>query len=585
MASRIPQDFLDQLLNRIDIVELIDSRVSLRKNGRNYAACCPFHNEKTPSFTVSPEKQFYHCFGCGVNGNAIGFLMDYEHLEFRDAVEELARHAGLELPCEADQPSTSSTHADEWRVLALAANFFSQQLRTHPQRQRAIDYLRGRGLDGTTAKIFGLGYAPPGWDSLLLALQQASISPALAVTAGLAISKDNGGAYDRFRDRIMFPIRDRRGRVIGFGGRALDDSTPKYLNSPETALFHKGRELYGLFEARQQQRQPEQLLIVEGYMDVIALAQHGVPYAVATLGTATTSEHLERLFRVTRNLVFCFDGDNAGRTAAWRALQTTLPHLRDGRQVGYLFLPEGEDPDSLIRQEGSAKFQQRMADMLSLSDYFFQQLGTQLNMDSIDGRARLAEVARPLLETIPPGTYRDLMRERLETVIKIPVRLTEPEPARPARPMGLSQVRRTLPRYAISLLLARPALAQQLDANELAVYRQIDMPGLPLLIELIEIFKENPHLTTASILERYRDSETGTILAKLAQAELLLDDALFEAEFFGNMEKIRRLYFDRYLYDKAARGELSAQERELLRRHSQQSLSHRESNPHSLDEK
>ncbi|MCB1804917.1 MAG: DNA primase, partial [Candidatus Competibacteraceae bacterium] len=249
--------------------------------------------------------------------------------------------------------------------------------------------------DGTTAKTFGLGYAPPGWDSLLTALQQASISPALAVTAGLAISKDNGGTYDRFRDRIMFPIRDRRGRVIGFGGRALDDSTPKYLNSPETALFHKGRELYGLFEARQQQRQPEQLLIVEGYMDVIALAQHGVPYAVATLGTATTSEHLERLFRVTRNLVFCFDGDNAGRTAAWRALQTTLPHLRDGRQVGYLFLPEGEDPDSLIRQEGSAKFQQRMANMLSLSDYFFQQLGTQLNMDSIDGRARLADLARP----------------------------------------------------------------------------------------------------------------------------------------------------------------------------------------------
>ena len=585
MASRIPQDFLDQLLNRIDIVELIDSRVSLRKNGRNYAACCPFHNEKTPSFTVSPEKQFYHCFGCGANGNAIGFLMDYERLEFRDAVEELARHAGLELPSEAGQFSDTPAHTDEWRVLALAANFFSQQLRTHPQRQRAVDYLRSRGLDGTTAKTFGLGYAPPGWDSLLTALQQASISPALAVTAGLAISKDNGGTYDRFRDRIMFPIRDRRGRVIGFGGRALDDSTPKYLNSPETALFHKGRELYGLFEARQQQRQPEQLLIVEGYMDVIALAQHGVPYAVAMLGTATTSEHLERLFRVTRNLVFCFDGDNAGRTAAWRALQTTLPHLRDGRQVGYLFLPEGEDPDSLIRQEGSAKFQQRMANMLSLSDYFFQQLGTQLNMDSIDGRARLADLARPLLETIPPGTYRDLMRERLETVIKIPVRLAEPEPSKPARPVGLAQVRRTLPRYAISLLLARPALAQQLDANELEIYRQIDMPGLPLLIELIEIFKENPHLTTASILERYRDSETGTILAKLAQAELLLDDALFEAEFFGNMEKIRRLYFDRYLYDKAARGELSTQERELLRRHSQQSLSHREPNPHSLDEK
>jgi len=570
MASRIPQDFIDQLLNRIDIVELIDSRVSLQKKGRNYSACCPFHSEKTASFTVSPEKQFYHCFGCGAHGTAIGFLMEYERLEFRDAIEELARHIGLELPRDTFT-TVPAERSDQWRVLSLAADYFRQQLRRHPQRQRAVDYLRGRGLDGSSAKTFGIGYAPPGWDNLLSALHTASINSEQLVQAGLAISKENGGAYDRFRDRIIFPIRDRRGRVIGFGGRALDDSTPKYLNSPETTLFHKGRELYGLFEAQQQQRQLERLLVVEGYMDVIALAQQGIPYAIATLGTATTDEHLERIFRLTRDLVFCFDGDKAGRTAAWRALQTTLPQLRDGRQVGFLFLPEGEDPDSLIRQEGAAGFQQRLANMLTLSDYFFEQLSRQVNMNSVDGLARLTELAKPLLEIIPPGAYRDLMRERLEKTVKIPLRLTEPQPTKSAKTLNLAQVRRTLPRYAISLLLAHPRLAQQLGA--LDSYRQIDMPGLPLLLELIEILKTNPHLTTASLLERYRDSDTGTILARLAQAELLLDDELLDAEFFGTMEKIQHLYLDRYLYDKAARGELNAQERELLRRHSHQSTS------------
>jgi DNA primase len=576
MVSRIPQDFIDHLLNRIDIVELIDSRVSLQKKGRNYSACCPFHAEKTPSFTVSPDKQFYHCFGCGAHGTAIGFLIDYERLEFRDAVEELARHAGLELPQDTFTPVTTQ-HSDDAELLTRAAAYYQQQLRSHPQRQRAVDYLRGRGLDGATAKTFGVGYAPPGWDNLLKALRSTSTHDEQMVQAGLAISKDNGGAYDRFRDRIIFPIRDRRGRVVGFGGRALDDSTPKYLNSPETPLFHKGRELYGLFEARQQQHQLERLLIVEGYMDVIALAQHGIPYAVATLGTATTDEHLERVFRLTRDLIFCFDGDKAGRTAAWRALQTTLPHLRDGRQVGFLFLPEGDDPDSLIRREGTAGFQQRIAAMRPLTEYFFDHLSTQVNIQSLEGLARLAELAKPLLETIAPGTYRDLMQKRLEGTVKVPLRLIE---TKPVKPLNSNQVRRTLPRYAISLLLAHPALA--LQVQEIDIYRQIEMPGLPFLLELIEMIQTHPHLTTASLLERYRDSETGPILERLAQAELLLDDELLGAEFFGTMQKIQHLYFDRHLYDKAARGELNAQELELLRQHSQRPVVHDKSNPQKL---
>ena len=588
MASRIPQDFLDQLLNRTDIVELIDSRVSLRKSGRNYSACCPFHNEKTPSFTVSPDKQFYHCFGCGAHGNAIGFLMEYECLEFRDAVEELARYGGLELPREAAINTPGPAQADQLHIMSLTTQYFQSQLRSHVQRQRAVDYLRKRGLDGAIAKTFGIGYAPPGWDNLIKALQAKGINAEQAISAGLAISKENGGWYDRFRDRIMFPIRDRRGRVIGFGGRALDDSTPKYLNSPETPLFRKGQELYGLFEARQQNKQLERLLVVEGYMDVIALAQHGISYAVATLGTATTGEHVERLFRVTRDLIFCFDGDQAGREAAWRALQTTLLHLRDGRQVSYLFLPDDEDPDSLVRQEGADAFQQRVAQALPLSDYFFQQLSGRVNLESVDGRARLADLALPLLETIPVSVYRDMMRARLEDFLKIPVRLSESKqspsaPSKTVRSLGLKQIKRTLPRYAITLLLAHPQLAQSLD--DLQLYRAIEMPGLPLLLELIEICKTSPHLTTANIIERYRDTETGEVLAKLAQAELLLDDSFLEAEFIGTMEKIQRLYIDRYLFDKAARGELNTQERELLRRHNQQSALGQPQNLNSQDEK
>jgi len=365
MAGRIPQQFIDDLLNRVDIVEIIDSRVPLKKKGKEYSACCPFHNEKTPSFTVSQNKQFYHCFGCKANGSAIGFLMEYEHLSFPDAIEELARSQGIDVPYEGGQrpdPEAKKAQTDLYDLMQEADQFYQKQLRQHALSEQAVNYLKERGLSGEVAKIFGIGFAPDGWDNLLKALGTTPEHEKALVTAGMLIQKDNGKCYDRFRDRIMFPIRDRRGRCIAFGGRILpkeqpNDKDAKYLNSPETPLFHKGRELYGLYEARQALRDIPRLMVVEGYMDVVALAQFEVRYAVATLGTATTPDHLQRLFQLTSEVVFCFDGDRAGKEAAWRALQTCLPEMRDGRETRFMFLPDGEDPDSYIRKIGKEAFE------------------------------------------------------------------------------------------------------------------------------------------------------------------------------------------------------------------------------------
>ncbi len=359
MAGLIPQSFIDDLMNRIDIVEVIDGRVPLKKTGREYTACCPFHNEKTPSFTVSPTKQFYHCFGCGAHGTAIGFLMEYEHLSFPESVEELARLAGVPMEYEGPSPNEPVRRKKDeslYDLLAKVDQYYRQQLRQHPQSRRAVDYLKQRGVSGEIAAEFGLGFAPPGWDNLERQLGQSAEVREKLVSTGMLIKKDSGGSYDRFRDRIMFPIRDRRGRTIAFGGRILPDNQEKgdkppakYLNSPETPLFHKGQELYGLYEARQALRDITRLMVVEGYMDVVALAQYGIRYAVATLGTATTEEHLHKLFRLTPEIVFCFDGDRAGREAAWRALNNALPVMREGRQIRFMFLPDGEDPDSYVR--------------------------------------------------------------------------------------------------------------------------------------------------------------------------------------------------------------------------------------------
>lgn len=378
MAGLIPQSFIDDLLNRTDIVEVVSSRIQLKKTGKNYSACCPFHKEKTPSFTVSPDKQFYYCFGCGAGGNALGFVMDHDQLEFPQAVEELAKRAGMDVPREErggrGHTPRQPTDSPLYPLLSAAAEFYKQALKSHPARKAAVNYLKGRGLTGEIARDFGLGFAPPGWDNLLKHLGGDNLQLKAMLDAGLLVeNSDTGKRYDRFRDRVMFPIRDSRGRIIAFGGRVLGDDKPKYLNSPETPVFHKGQELYGLYEARQKNRDLDEIMVVEGYMDVIALAQQGIRNAVATLGTATSEEHIKRLFRLVPSILFCFDGDQAGRKAAWRALESVLPNLQDGKRVRFLFLPEGEDPDSLVRAEGEDAFRARITQQAQpLAEYFFQ---------------------------------------------------------------------------------------------------------------------------------------------------------------------------------------------------------------------
>ncbi|HEV7491098.1 MAG TPA: DNA primase, partial [Rhodanobacteraceae bacterium] len=421
MRGRIPEKFIDDLLARVDIVDVIQERVPLKKSGRDWSARCPFHDERSPSFTVSPTKQFYHCFGCGAHGSAIGFLMNYDRLEFPDAVEELANRAGIKVPYEGGREAPREDSADLYNVLDAAASFYRRQLAAN---ETARAYFENRGLDEATLARFNLGYAPDQWDALKNALGTSPQRMELLEKAGMLTSGERGSKYDRFRHRVMFPILDRRGRTIAFGGRVLvKEDTPKYLNSPETPLFHKGRELFGLWQVREAHQKIPRLIVVEGYMDAISLHQFGVPQAVATLGTATTRDHAEILFRQCADVYFCFDGDRAGRQAAWRAVESVLPRMRDGRQAMFLFLPDGEDPDSVIRKEGSAGFEDRLKNATPLSEFFFAEIGKDVNLNSLDGKARLAERARPQLTQIPDGAFRDLMLAELDRLTGVHVQV------------------------------------------------------------------------------------------------------------------------------------------------------------------
>jgi DNA primase len=527
VPGRIPQGFIDDLVSRADIVEVIDSHVPLKKAGREYKACCPFHEEKTPSFTVSAEKQFYHCFGCGAHGTVIGFLMNYRQLEFVDAVESLAQRLGLEVPREggeAEAPGPPT--AQLYEVLEKANRFYQRQLRAHPERSRAVDYLKSRGLSGEIAAEFKLGFAPPGWNNLTGALGDTPERLSLLIRAGLVIPRGER-CYDRFRDRVMFPILDRRGRTIGFGGRVLGDDTPKYLNSPEGPVFHKGRELYGAFQAMRSAGNLQRIHVVEGYMDVVALAQVGLRNAVAALGTAVTADHLERLFRLAPDLVYCFDGDEAGRRGAWRALETTLPRLRDGRQAFFMFLPEGEDPDSLVRSRGPLAFEELSRNAVSLGTFLFQRLSAQVDMGTIDGRSRLIEMARPLLGKLPQGSFRKLAQKKLAEMTGMdpddPAIVIQGPKAARAKRQSAATVRAALSsqtpvRRAIKMLVQHPGLAS--DLPDVSALKGLDFPGAPLLLELIDLLRENPGFGTAEVLERYRDSEAGAHLGKLAAEEL-----------------------------------------------------------------
>jgi len=589
MAGRIPQAFIDDLLERVDLVEVIDRRMPLRKSGRNYSALCPFHNEKTPSFSVNPDKQFYYCFGCGAGGNAIGFVMDFDRVDFPQAVENLATLAGLEVPREQnEQPAArQQQQRDLYTILDAAARFFREQLRSHPQAQRAVEYLKKRGVTGAIARDFGIGYAPPGWDNLLRALGADERDRNLLLEAGMLVSKeDEGKCYDRFRDRIMFPILDTRGRVIAFGGRVLNDEKPKYLNSPETPVFHKGKELYGLFQARRAQRQLSRLIVVEGYMDVVSLAQFGIPYAVATLGTATSTEHLQKVFRHCPEVVFCFDGDRAGRQAARRALEAALPIMEDGRQARFLFLPEGEDPDSLVRSKGTADFERLLGNAAQpLEDYLFESAGEGIDLHSLEGRARLSKQAAPLIGKLPEGVYKQLMldalaertglsSQRLGALIQeqqppaqqSPTPDREPLQRRPLPPRTTIQRNPLL--YAAGLLLLNPRLARQVEHPEKLLHLEGD--AADLLRAILELLAKRPESNTHMLLVHwYNEPHHQRVLEAIEQAYFVPDEGA-EAEFGETLKFLERSHIEKkldMLVDKLHRtgyAELSPQEKQQL---------------------
>jgi len=562
MAGRIPEKFIDDLLARVDIVDVIEQRVPLKKAGRDWTARCPFHDERSPSFTVSPNKQFYHCFGCGAHGSAIKFLMDYDRMEFVDAVEDLASRVGLKVPYEGGgkrAPQEDST--DLYALLDSCAKFYQRQLAAS---DKARAYFESRGLDASTLERFGLGYSPDAWDALKNALGTNPQRVALLEKSGMLTSGERGTKYDRFRDRVMFPIQDRRGRVIAFGGRVLakTEDGPKYLNSPETPLFHKGQQLFALWQVRQAHSKIPRLIVVEGYMDVIALFQHGISEAVATLGTATTRDHAELLFRNCADVYFCFDGDRAGRQAAWRAVESVLPRMRDGRQAFFLFLPDGEDPDSLVRKEGAPGFEQRLQAATPLSEFFFSELGKDVNLASLDGKARLAERARPLLTQIPDGAFRDLMLGELDRVANVKLRVEAPAEAparRPARPQE-----RTVVRTAVALLVQNPGFAAAIEPPHL--FSTLRQPGIALLMELIALCRDRTEISTAGILEHFAGREELRALQKLAVMEFPGGEDEWKAEFLDALGQLDRQTRQQRLDELHTRtAELSDSEKQELR--------------------
>ncbi|QEM89701.1 DNA primase [Kosakonia radicincitans] len=571
MAGRIPRVFINDLLARTDIVDLIDARVKLKKQGKNYHACCPFHNEKTPSFTVNGEKQFYHCFGCGAHGNALDFLMNYDKLEFVESVEELAAMHNLEVPFEAGSgPSLIERHQRQTLYQLMdGLNAFYQQSLTQPAAEPARQYLARRGLSSEIIARFAIGYAPPGWDNVLKRFGGNSENRKSLIDAGMLVTNDQGRSYDRFRERVMFPIRDKRGRVIGFGGRVLGNDTPKYLNSPETDIFHKGRQLYGLYEAQLDNDEPQRLLVVEGYMDVVALAQYGINYAVASLGTSTTADHIQLLFRVTKNVICCYDGDRAGRDAAWRALETALPYMSDGRQLRFMFLPDGEDPDTLVRKEGKAAFEARMEQAQPLSTFLFNSLLPQADLTTPDGTTQLAALALPLINQVPGETLRIQLRQLLGNKIGIfddaQLDRLMPKQAENSAPRPAPQLKRTTMRILIGLLIRNPELASAVPSLE--GLDQSRLPGLGLFAELVNTCLSQPGLTTGQLLEHYRGTKEAATLEKLSMWDDIADKEIAEEAFTDSLNHMFDSMLERRQEELIARDRthgLSSEERREL---------------------
>ncbi|MFN1532286.1 DNA primase [Vibrio jasicida] len=578
MAGHIPRSFIDDLLARLDIVDIIDARVKLKKKGKNYGACCPFHNEKTPSFSVSQEKQFYHCFGCGVHGNAIDFIMEFERLEFVEAIEELASYLGLDVPREqrsggggqfqSGPQASSSEKRSLYDLMGSISQFYRNQLKL-PASKVAIEYLKDRGLSGEIVQKFGIGYVADEWDLVRKNFGQNKDNQDMLVTGGMLIENEKGNRYDRFRGRIMFPIRDRRGRVIGFGGRVLGDGTPKYLNSPETPIFHKGKELYGLYEVLQAYREPPRILVVEGYMDVVALAQYGVDYSVASLGTSTTGDHIQMLFRQTNTVVCCYDGDRAGKEAAWRALENALQYLKTGNTLKFLFLPDGEDPDSYVRKYGKQAFEQQIEQATPLSSYLFDNLIElhQINLGNNEGKSALRAYASALIDKIPDPYFQELLEKLLDERTGFDNRLRQPrKKSNETRPQPHKEIKRTPMREVIALLIQNPSYAQMVP--DLSSVRNLSIPGLSLFVDVLDKCQAHPHINTGQLLEHWRNSQNETLLSRLASWDIPLVEDNLEEIFLDSLDKIIAQCVEKQIENLQAKARsvgLSAEEkRELL---------------------
>lgn len=553
MKGTIPRSFIDDLVARTDIVELINSRVKLKKAGRDYHACCPFHHEKSPSFTVSQSKQFYHCFGCGVHGNAIGFLMEYDKLEFVEAIEELASLHGLEVPREnviqrdGKPIANFKTRRNLYELLGNITQFYQQQL---SKDETSKQYLNQRGLSAEVIQRFEIGFSPNSMNSVLRQFGINKDETQKLLDTGMLSQNDAGKVYDRFRNRIMFPIRDKRGRVIAFGGRVMGDEKPKYLNSPESATYHKGNELYGLFQALQHNENPEFLFVVEGYMDVVALAQYGINNAVASLGTATTGEQIQQMFRCTEQVICCYDGDRAGKDAAWRAFENALPHLYDGRQLKFIFLPDGEDPDSFVRQQGKDGFEQYLQNAQPLSEFMFNSLLQEVDLSTKEGQSKLATLAVPLIKRIPGQMLRVYLRNILgqklgifdpaQVEALVPQKSTINVPLVSRRP----KIERTPMRVLIALLLQNPNLVQ-LVSDDVQLFEQLDEKGIELFLTLVSICQQHIGITMGGLLEHFRDSENYRHLEMLADWDHLVAPEYIEETFKETLKFFYKKFIER----------------------------------------
>ena len=576
MSGLIPQHFINDLVSRVDIVDVLSKRIDLKKAGKEFKAVCPFHNDKNPSLTISPSKGFYHCFSCGAHGTALGFLMEYEHLSFVEAIESLASDLGLEVPYEKSSKPIKQNN-DLFLMMEKLQKKFQDNLKNE---SKAIKYLKERGIDGTTAKKFGIGYAKKGWRNILDEFGKNEKQINLLTSLGLIIKKSDNSYYDRFRDRIIFPIRDARGRFIGFGGRVFNDEQPKYLNSPETSLFHKGKELYGLYECQQSMRDIDKLIVVEGYMDVIGLSQNGVEYAVASMGTATTNDHFNRLFRLTDSIFFCFDGDDAGLKAAWRALENSLIHLRDGRQIKFVFLPDGDDPDSYIANNGTSKFEKQLDSGKDLSDFLIDKISENIDLNSIDGKARMAERAKPFIGKIPDGIFKELIIDKLSASVgisskKLTALISQVNTKESMKPktrsftkmmsQRSSKTQPSIIKKSIMLILNYPEAAKNIKHHDFKDYKK---PGIKILLKLIKTTQEESNINAASLIERWRDDDEGKHLAKLA-INLFPDNPEFDAskELNDSLIQITKNFYSErinFLIKKQSKNELTEKDKNEL---------------------